>query len=263
MFYKKCIVPFTLILVLVTWMVSVSGVTAQGLVKSQNSGLAALDRAANANKYLFVFFYRQDDAQTRSAGEIVRSAVSAASSRADMASISITDPSEAGIVTKFGVDKAPMPIVLAIAPNGAIVANFVNNFTKQQILDSFVSPSMEALLKSLQQGKLVLLCVQNGKTRLNSEAMNGVRELKSDHGFSQATEVIMVDPGEPAERPFLTKLGMTDPIADATTLMIAPPGSIIGSFKGATDKNQLVATLTNAAAGCGSGCNAGGCGVKN
>jgi hypothetical protein len=156
-----------------------------------------------------------------------------------------------------------MPIVLAIAPNGAIVANFVNNLTKQQILDSFVSPSMEARLKSLQQGKLVLLCVQNGKTRLNSEAMNGVRELKSDQRFSQATEVIMVDPGQPAERPFLSKLGMTDPIADATTLMIAPPGSIIGSFKGATDKNQLVATLTSAAAGCGTGCNAGGCGVKN
>jgi hypothetical protein len=152
---------------------------------------------------------------------------------------------------------------LGLAPNGAIVANFASNFTKQQILDSFVSPSMETLLRSLQQGRLVLLCVQNGKTRLNSEAMNGVRELKSDQRFGQATDVIMVDPGQPAERPFLTKLGMTDPIADAMTLMIAPPGSIIGSFKGATDKNQLVATLTSAVSGCGTGCNAGGCGVGN
>jgi len=262
MFYKKWIFALTLTLVLATWVVPVSEVTAQGMAKPQNSGLAALDRAANANKYLFVFFYRQDDAQTRSIGEIVKSAVNAASSRADMVPISITDPSEAAIMAKFGVSKAPMPLVLAIAPNGAIVANFASNFTQQQILDSFVSPSMETLLKSLQQGRLVLLCVQNGKTRLNSEAMNGVRELKSDQRFAQATDVIMVDPGHPAERPFLTKLGMTDPIGDAMTLMIAPPGSIIGSFKGATDKNQLVATLTSAVSGCGAGgCGAGGCGV--
>lgn len=195
-------------------------------------------------------------------GEIVKSAVNAALSRADMVAISITDPSEAGIIAKFGVGKAPMPLVLAIAPNGAIVANFASNLTQQQILESFVSPSMERLLKSLQQGRLVLLCVQNGNTRLNSEAMNGVRELRSDQRFAQATDVIMVDPGLPVERPFLTKLGMTDPIADAVTLMIAPPGSIIGSFKGATNKNQLETTLTSAVSGCsGPGCCAGGCGV--
>jgi hypothetical protein len=117
---------------------------------------------------------------------------------------------------------------------------------------------MEKMLKALQQGKLVLLCVQNGRTRWNAEAMNGVRDFKADQRYAAATEVLTLDPAHPAEQPSLAKLGMNGPIQDATTVFIAPPGSIIASFKGATDKNQLVATLTKAISSCAAGCQPGG-----
>jgi hypothetical protein len=115
----------------------------------------------------------------------------------------------------------------------------------------------------LQQGKLVLLCVQNGRTRWNAEAMSGVRAFKADQRYAAATDVIMLDPGLPAEGPFLAKLGMNGPVDEAMTVFVAPPGSVIGSFKGATDKNQLVTTLTNAVKGCGPGCKPGQCNLGN
>jgi hypothetical protein len=93
--------------------------------------------------------------------------------------------------------------------------------------------------------------------------MSGVRAFKADQRYAEATDVIMLDPSIPLERPFLAKLGMNTPVDEAVTLFVAPPGSVIGSFKGATDKDQLITTLTTAIKGCGPGCKPGQCGVTN
>ena len=61
--------------------------------------------------------------------------------------------------------------------------------------------------------------------------------------------------------PFLAPLpaDQVDPKADqATTVFLAPPGSIVAKLTGATTKDGLVAALQKASTGCG----AGGCGPK-
>jgi len=236
----------------------ISAVEAQAPQPPPNKSLAAIDHAAKANKYALIFFYRQDDPQTQSLGEVFNGAARALAARADSVVVRITDPSEAGIVNKFQLSKAPMPLVLALAPNGAVTASFPGKFTKEQLLGAFGTPLTERLLGTLQQGKLVLLCLQNGKTRWNAEAMNGVRAFKADQRYSAATEVLMVDPNSAAERPLLAKLGMNSPVEEATTILVAPPGSVIGSFKGATNKDQIITTLTSAISSCAAGCQPGG-----
>ncbi len=235
-----------------------SPVAAQAPQPGTNHGLAAMDRAAKANRYLFIFFYGQDDSQTRSLGQVFNDATNAMVDRADSIVIRVNDTAEGEIVARFGVSRAPMPLVLALAPNGAVAASFPSNFTKEQLTGAFGTPCMEKSLGALQQGKLVLLCVQNGKTRGNEEAMSGVRAFKADQKYGQATEIVMLDPGQAVERPFLAKLGINGPVEEATTLFMAPPGSIIGSFRGPTDKNQLVTKLTSAISSCAAGCQPGG-----
>jgi hypothetical protein len=249
-----------LILVLVSLMstVFVSEVVAQALQAGPNQGFAAIDRAAKANKYLFIFFFRQDDPQTRAMREVFNNFINASAGRANSVAVSVADPSEAEMVAKFRVSQAPMPLVLVLAPNGAVTAGLPGNFTKEQLVGAFATPCTESLLGAIQQGKLVMLCLQNGRTRLNAEAMNGVRALKADQQYSAAIEVVMLDPNSAAERSLLAKLGMNDPVEEATTLLLAPPGSVIGTLKGATDKDQLVKTIATAIASCAAGCQPGG-----
>ncbi len=219
-----------------------------------------MDRAAKAHRHLFIFFYRQNDAQTQRLTAVFNNAVATLGGQADSIAIPITDPSEAGFVAKFGVKEAPMPLAMVLAPNGAISAGFPGNFTKEQLLGSLATPAMEKLLGELQHGKLVFLCLQNGRTRENAEAMSGIRAFRADQRYAAATEVLMLDPSLPTERPFLTRLGISGPVNEAMTLLIAPPGSIIGSFKGATDKNRLVASVAKASKGCcGAACKPGQC----
>ncbi len=266
LFNKKSISFLTVVaLVIVMFAAQISEALTQGTQAPVGKGLTAIDRASKDNKYLFIFFYRGNTTQTSSMRDVFNRAMNAAQGRGESISVNVDDPSETGIVKKFNAKDAPMPLVLAVAPNGAITANFVTNFTERQVLEAFATPAMENLLVSLQQGKLVVLCVQNGKTRSNIEAMRGVQEFVSDQRFTNFVQVLKLDPSQPRELPFLAKLGMTSPIVEAETLLIAPPGSLIGNFKGATDKNQLIATLTKATSGgCGAGgCGAGGCGAGN
>ena len=266
LFNKKSISLLTVVaLVIVMFAAQISEAFTPETQVPAGKGLAAIQRAGKDNKYLFIFFYRGNTTQTSSMRDVFNRAMNAAQGRGESISVNADDPSETGIVKKFNVKDAPMPLVLAVAPNGAITANFVTNFTERQILEAFATPAMENLLVSLQQGKLVVLCVQNGKTRFNMEAMRGVQEFVSDQRFTNFVQVLKLDPSQPRELPFLAKLGFTSPIVEAETLLIAPPGSLIGNFKGATDKNQLIATLTKATSGgCGAGgCGAGGCGAGN
>ena len=132
-----------------------------------------------------------------------------------------------------------MPLVLAIAPNGAIMGGFPNKFTEEELLNAFGSPCTERCMKALQDGKLVFLCVQNSATNYNDEALEGVREFKADERFAKYTEVVMLDPSDTAETSFLADLKIDPKESEAVTAFLVPPGSVIAEFKGATNKDEI------------------------
>jgi hypothetical protein len=119
-------------------------------------------------------------------------------------------------------------------------------------------------MKHLQDGKLVFVCVQNGKTKSNDAAMQGVRDFKADERFASATEIVMLDPTDSAEASFLADMKIDPKTEEAMTVFLVPPGSAIAQYKGATDKAELAAMLQKAGSGAcaGGSCGPGGCGPK-
>lgn len=222
-------------------------------------GLEAVPRAAKAEKHLFVFFYRNEDEQTRKMREVFEAATRKVQKKAEAIAINVADPAEEGIVGKFKVRRAPMPLVLVVAPNGAIAGGFPMRFDEDQLLSAFLSPCMAGCLKGLQDRKLVFICIQNEKTKNNEAAMKGVRAFQKDRRFSEATEVLKLDPSNRDEKAFLTKLRVDPGTDEAITVFLAPPGAPIATIRGATDKDTLVAKLMTVMSGCGSG---PGCGIS-
>jgi hypothetical protein len=227
------------------------------------AAIAAIEQAAAAKKYLFIFFWKVENEQTAAMKKVFEDGVKKAGDRAQSVHVCLTDLGEKGIVEKFGLDRAPMPLALAIAPNGAVMGGFPGKFTEQDLLGAFGTPCTERCMKLLQDGKLVFLCVQNAATKSNGDAMKGVREFKADERFAAATEIVTLDPTDSAETPFLTDLKIDPKTTEAVTVFLAPPGAPIAEFKGATDKAELVATLEKAGSACAGGkCGPGGCGPQ-
>jgi hypothetical protein len=234
-----------------------------GLVEGSGKGMAAIKQAADAGKYIFMFFSKTDDDQTLAMRKVFDKAMAKVADRAQWIAVNTTDPSEKAIVAKFDLDRAPMPFVLAMAPNGAITGGFPTKFEEQQLVDAFATPVTEKVMKHLQDGKLVFVCVQNGKTKSNDAAMQGIREFRADARYASATEIVTLDPTDKKEANFLTDLRVSPGIAIATTVFIVPPGQAIAQIEGPTNKDKLIELLSSANTGCGpGGCGPGGCGPK-
>ena len=224
-------------------------------------GIDAIHDATAAGKLLFVFFHeatasQPSELETRFESLLAKEAASAARVVIDR-----KNPSEKDIVAKFQIQRAPMPLILAIAPNGAITTGFpADKLSETTIREAFVSKGMQSCLGPLQNGKLVILCLQNAKTTSNEAASAGAKEFTADPKLGPVTEIVTLDPADPAEASFLEKMRLTGNITEAQTIVLAPPAVIIGKFKGAVTKADLQTAIKKATSSGGGGCGDGGSG---
>ena len=225
-------------------------------------GAAAIEKAAKDNKYLFVFFWKDDTQHSRVMRGVFQAAMAKAADKAGSIEIQTGDPAEQQIVALYGVSRAPMPLVLAIAPNGAITKGLPSRFDESQILQAFVSPGTAECMKALQDRKLVLLCVERPSPQIRQVSLQkGVQEFTTDQVYAQSSKVVSLNAGDPAEASFLKSLQVDPQTATPVTVLMAPPGSVVGTFAGEVTKEQLVAKLKTAQSGCcpGGKCGPGGC----
>ena len=224
---------------------------------SAKTGAAAMRQAAEAKEYLFAFIYEQNDDATRAARKTFDAGVAKITPAPKSVAVDRSDPTEKEMVEQFKLEAAPMPLVLAIAPNGAVTAGLkAADLTEARLANAVVGPGMQQCLKGLQDRKLTFVCLQNASTKANDAAMKGVNEFKADPQFADAVEVVKVDPSDPKEAKFLAQLKADPKAKTANTTFLAPPGMIVAQVEGATSKSALEASLKKAMASCapGSGC---------
>jgi hypothetical protein len=242
-------------------------VTAQEQATGANvsQGQAVIDRAAAAQKYVFLFCWKDKNPQTDKAWGVLQPAVANMADSAEVASIQITDPTEKKIVDKYGLTRAPMPLVLAIAPCGAITKGFTKVFDEKQLRTAFVSPCTQLCLKALQDRKLVLACVVDQASPQDPLTIpKAVEDFKADRKYGPATEIVLVNARDEGEASFLKDFQVDPKASKPVIVFLAPPGAVIGKFNGTTTKQQLVAQLASAQSNpCAGGkCGPGGCGPK-
>ena len=230
---------------------------AAAAARTANTGALALRQAAEAKQYLFAFIYEQNDDATRAARKTFDAAMGKITPAPKSVAVDRSDPTEKEMVEQFKLEAAPMPLVLAIAPNGAVTAGLKGaDLTEARLADAVVGPGMQQCLKGLQDRKLTFVCLQNANTKANDAAMKGVNDFKADPQFAEETEIVKVDPSDPKEAKLLAQLKANPKAKTASTTLLAPPGMIVAQVDGATSKSALEASLKKAMAACSgaSGC---------
>ena len=222
-------------------------------------GSTAIQNAAAENKHLYIFFYRDQNDKTANLQKVFDQALQKLSDQAKFVKIKSNDPSEKALADRFNLKRTPMPFVLVLAPNGAITGSFFT-FDEGQLKNALSSPGSASTLKALQDRKLVFISLQNQKTQNNEAALRGVHAFKADPRFSSAAEIVMIDPANRQEQPFLKQIGFKGDAAQAVTILISPPAEVVGTYQGATTKEQFISAIQKASSGCcPDGCCPGGC----
>jgi hypothetical protein len=218
-----------------------------GRTTGSSKAQAVIDQAAQEGKYTFVLFYKQNDAATAAMNSTLQQALVNDADQASIAIAQVNNPAELALVTKHDVARAPMPMTMVLAPNGAITGVFAQKLTTANIHEAFVSPTMMEAMKALQDGKLVFVAVRG----LSGVQVPGaLKEFQSDPHFKGRTVALSMQAADPQETKFLSQMQL-DPRGKTTqVVLLAPPGVLVGKFSSTASKDEIAAALASAGKCC-------------
>jgi hypothetical protein len=252
-----------------TLLLLATATSGQGLDRSPRNqaspGQAAIQKAASANRFALVFFWKDRSAQTDKVWGNLQAAAARMANGSQVVAVQVSDPAEKQLVARYDLSRAPMPFILAIAPCGAVTKAFTGDITAAQLRTAYVSPSAQLCLKAIQDRKLVLLCVIDQSDPYRpATAPQGVQDFKADERYGPVTEVVFINATGQAESAFLKELQVDPAEPKPVTVFLAPPGSMVGRFGARATKERMVAQLATAQSNpCSGGvCGPNGCGPK-
>lgn len=205
-------------------------------------------QAAAEQKYAFILFYKQNDAATQAVAKTLSQGVANRKDQAVAIYVNVADASEKALVEKYKTARAPMPMTLAVAPNGAITGVFAQKLAAQHVDEAFVTPTTAECMKSLQAGKTVLLCV---RPAAETATPTGVQEFQADPQFQGRVSLVSMRLDDKSEASFLTELQIDAAKTRGTTVVfMAPPGVMVGKYTAQVTKAKLAADLHAAGKCC-------------
>ncbi len=207
-----------------------------------------LDTAAGQNRYTYLVFYRSDDPATRTMAQTVKDGLAKRGDKAVATYVQVGNPAEKTLVDKYDVSRAPMPLTIVVAPNGAMTGIFAQKIEDKNLDDAQVTPTMMKCMKSLQEGKLVLISVRNAPSTIAPAA---VRDLQADPHFKDRVVNYAMQVSDPAEGKFLQQMQIEPAkLLTQQTVLLAPPGVLVGKFEQTASKDEIANALAKAGKCC-------------
>jgi hypothetical protein len=211
-----------------------------------------VDQVKKEGKYVCLLLYKQKNAKLDSFQNAVEDLNKKQAGKAELVMADALAATSKDILKKYGIDPArmPMPLLMTIAPNGAVTGMFAAAPDEQKLAGAILSEKASQCVKALQDGKIVMLCIQGPSTIDKEKAMAGVDALLADKTYTNVAGKVVMDPDEPGDKGFIGQFNTRMTTNEAVTIVLAPPGKIAATFKGSTSK----AALAKAVASCGSSC---------
>jgi len=206
-------------------------------------GETAIKQAAEAKKHLYILFYGEDVEAAREARKSLEAVVAKMPESAQCVAVQRDAPAEKALVERYELKAAPMPLVLVLAPNGAVTTGCLpQDINEEKLRAGIASPCQQQCLKALQDKKIVVLCAYDKTVAAGDTSVKAVNDFHADAKYSQLTEVVKVDPADAAEEKFLKQLKVEAKTA-LTTVVLAPPRTMLKKFTGPVTKAALEGAL--------------------
>jgi hypothetical protein len=214
----------------------------------QNSGTPAasavqktLNAAGQQGRFTFIVFSKEDTPAAQEMLQAVNQSAERRRSKAVVTTARVNDPAERELVTRFGIGRAPMPLTVAVAPNGAVTGIFPKKFTEDNMEAAIVTPTMTRCMRMLQDKKLVFVLVAASG---QPEAPLGVKALQTDAQFRDRIVFATLRMDDPAEERFVKQMKLNpDQVAGPYAVLIAPPGVMVGHFDSEASAAQIAAAI--------------------
>lgn len=209
---------------------------------------ATLDQATASGTFTFVVFHRDGGDAGRTLTQQVAAEVQSHAEKATVATARVDDPAEKALVEKFGIARAPMPMVVVVAPNGAVTGLFPRAIKAEQVASAIVPPTMMKCMKALQDKKLVFVCLTRSDRVEVPAGVGAIQELPE---FKDRISMVGMRLDDPSEARFYEQMKL-DPsqVTGPYAVLIAPPGVLVGHYDSQTTAESIAAAIHKAGKCC-------------
>lgn len=221
----------------------------------------AMQQAAKDGRYALLCFWQGNSAETQTFRKGFAEAAAKEGHRAVAIEVQADAQANAELIRRLQLDRAPRPLALAFAPNGAVTRGF-QQFPAEGFAGVFVGPSLAACLKVTQEGKLAVIGFANAKTKDGEATLTAAKAFLAEDAVKSIAALVTVDPAVPADSDLCQALKIAPDTNVSMVALLVPPGRMIGLFSAPVTKEQLLAALAKASSGgCGPGhgCGPSGC----
>jgi hypothetical protein len=199
-------------------------------------------------KFTLILFWKENNTATQGMAEALKRAVAQRSQRAEWVSVNVNDGAQRPLVDRYHVERAPMPMVLCVAPNGAVTGGITRQLTDAAIDKVLVTPGMTEATKALQDKRIAVIHVKRDP-RLALPA--GAAGFVADPAFKDRSTVINVSLEDAAEARFVKEMEFKpEELSDSMIVVLAPPGVLVGKYQGSVSTDQIAADLHAAGKCC-------------
>lgn len=196
---------------------------------------AALRQAGADGKYALLCLWRGEAAESQTFRSRFAAAAAPLATQAVTVEARVDDQANRALVQRLKLERAPMPLTLAVAPNGAVTRGYPQ-IPAEGFAPAFVGPAFAACLKAMQDGHIAIISI-------GSATLAGTAETRAT-----------------AEAELLKALGLPAQADAAMIALVVPPGRLLGKFRDPVSREQLDAALAKAKSGsCGPACGDASC----
>lgn len=199
-------------------------------------------------KFTFLLFFRDNNTNTQQMAETLKAAMAKRPGSFEWSAVNVNDPVNQLLVEQYQVGRAPMPLAVCVASNGAITGAYMRQLNEMVVERSLVTPAMAEVTKALQDKKIVLLHL---KPTAESPLPQGGVDFAADPSFQARTTIVNLTTTDAAETRFLSdlKIPAVD-VRDSLLVVMAPPAVFVGKFDASATKDQIAAKLHAAGKCC-------------
>ncbi|MEK7476499.1 MAG: hypothetical protein AAB152_12830 [Candidatus Coatesbacteria bacterium] len=222
------------------------------------SAAGRLQEARDGKRSAFVVVYDGNSAGLEDARAMAKAGrEKAGKARVSLVELNRDEAANRDLVEKYGLAGAPVPLLLVVAPNGAVAGGFPAARGNADVLVRMLpTPKKADVLGALAAGRAVVLCIY-GKDAPGMEAVRAACAKARDQMKGKLTAVFVAK-DDPEEARFLAELRVGPEPAGQMTLVINTAGQVTSGFPGPVDAGLLVAAANKK--GGGMACAPGACG---
>ncbi len=205
----------------------------------------------NGTKSIFtavLFYDKTDSAAYQSMDSTAKQFAKDNSRRVVLREVAADSAGAASLVEKYRLLRAPMPLLLVFAPNGAITRGYAQKVELAKLQTSLVGPVEQKLIKYMQQRKPVVIRIPSKTPQENADFNTVITDFEKLRGFKP--EVLEVIALSKDDKKLEEKYGLSLYSGKAQTVVLTTAGTVAGSFSGKVSAEDISEALKNAGSSC-------------